>query len=607
MRSSSGSGPDSAKGLAALKQRAGRVIVAEDRKTGSVPLSVYIHYLGTYGGLLVVIALTLLGGTIGTVGTDFWLSHWSANATDLARGVSYYAGIYAAISGATALLNLLQALAWAHGAVRASIVLHERMLKRVVRCSIQFFDSTPVGRIINRFSGDFSSVDAKLPNMFASFSGYVFRVAATLVSQAVILPYTMIASAVIMVIFITLQQYYRPVSRELRRLNSVTTSPVYAHLAETMNGLQTVKSYGRQEGFIARAAERMDVNTRVQMFMSFSNRWVGIRFDGLGSLLVSVVCIICVFSSGLGAGTAGLAMSFALSITTVLNMLVRDGTETETLLSCVERIQHYTTLPNEAQAIVADSRPPPEWPAQGVIEFKDLSVRYREDLPFALKGLSFKVQGRVGICGRTGGGKSTTTLALFRMLEAAEGCIMIDGIDISKIGLHDLRSRLAIIPQDPIMFKGTLRFNLDPTSSYTDGEILAALDAVSMGAFIRAQPDGLNMDVKENGSSFSTGQRQLLCMARALLRKARVIVCDESTASVDVASDAIIQERLRALTGVTQIIVAHRLETIVDCQTVIVFDHGRVIECGSPSELLSNPDGAFSRLLKQSREHHLNM
>jgi ABC-type multidrug transport system fused ATPase/permease subunit len=599
--------PPAAGKPAAPKGAGGALMTEEDRFRGGVSISLPTLYLADFGLLvLTLLVLTLLLSNVGRVGTDWWLGYWSTEtaSASTAHSIGYFVGIYGAITVATSLLTLAHQLTWAVGGVRAALKLHSSMFDRILRSPTSFFDTTPVGRILNRFSGDIAIIDKDLPTSFSSFVNLTLRMLATIVVQAVIMPWTLVGALPIFVLYVATQQFYRRTSRELKRLDNISKSPIYAHLSESLTGLPTLRSYAQQARFVALLENKVDENVRPYWKMHLTNRWSGLRFDWIGTLLVGVTSLVAVLTAGtVSPGLIGLAISYALAITNLLNWLVRGATETETYFASVERVQFYASLPVERAAVIEGTRPPASWPSEGRVVFRDLTVRYRPDLDPVLRGVTADVAPghKVGVVGRTGSGKSSLMLALFRILEAEAGAIEVDGVDIATLGLDDLRSRLAIIPQDPTLFSGPLRYNLDPQKAHADEALWRALERVQLGAAVRAL-GGLDAPLTEGGDNLSVGQRQLLCMARARLRQARVLVLDEATASVDVQTDAMIQTMVReAFKGTTVLIVAHRINTILDCDRVMVLDQGRVAEFGSPAELRAKGDASmFAQLVKLS-------
>jgi ABC-type multidrug transport system fused ATPase/permease subunit len=425
----------------------------EDRMRGGVALSTYGRYLLSLGaGTLAVVLVSLVAINVGGIGSDWFLGLWSTDALGRGTGqaaVEYYLSIYAALTCATALVTLLNTIVFALGGINAAAALHRRMLARVLRAPISFFDTTPLGRVLNRFSTDVATVDKDLPASFGSYVQLSSRIAATIVVQAVILPYTILGALPIGVVYGAIQAFYRQSSRELKRLDVISKSPVFAHMSETLAGLATIRAFRAEPRFSAEFTRRLDANNQANFCGGILvNRWLGLRLDWIGALLVGVVALVSVLTAGsVNAGLIGLAISYALSVTGLLNWIVRGSTETETYLASVERQQAYAELPVERAAVVESNRPAADWPQRGALAFRDVAARYRPELEPVLRGVSFEVAGgeRVGICGRTGSGKSSLMLALFRILELERGSVEIDGVDIADLGLDDLRSRLAIM------------------------------------------------------------------------------------------------------------------------------------------------------------------
>ncbi|CAG8439209.1 14222_t:CDS:10 [Cetraspora pellucida] len=399
------------------------------------------------------------------------------------------------------------------------------------------------------------------------------------------------------------------VVRELKRLDSLTRSPIYSHFQETLGGVTTIRAYQQSQRFIIENETRLDENQKAFYPSVSCNRWLAVRLEFIGSLIIFSASLLAVISAvttnNIDAGLVGLSLSYALSVTQALNWVVRQFCEIETNIVSVERAKEYIDLPSEALLVIDNYRPSPTWPQNGLVEYKEYSTRYRPGLELVLKGVSFvvKPKEKIGIVGRTGAGKSSLTLSLFRLIEAAGGAIIVDGMDISKIGLYDLRSRLTIIPQDPTLFEGTVLFNLDPFSTRNDVEVWQALQSAHLKDYISQLDDKLHAKVLEGGDNFSQGQRQLLCLARALLRRSPIIVLDEATACVDVETDAKIQKTIRTeFNWATLLCIAHRLRTIIDYDRVLVLDRGKVAEFDTPYNLLQDKSSVFRHLCEESNE-----
>lgn len=424
-----------------------------------------------------------------------------------------------------------------------------------------------------------------------------------------------------------IQAFYVSVSRQLKRIESVTRSPIYSHFSETITGQSTIRAYGAEARFIRDSERRVDFNQQCMYPSIIAARWLQIRLEVIGGIVIFFASLFAVLDRGNLAGeSVGLSITYALQMTGLLNWLVRFTAEVETNIVANERLEEYTALDTEAAWVT--KKMDPEWPNVGAVKFMDYKVRYREGLDLVLRGIDVNIEGgqRVGIVGRTGAGKSSLTLALFRyifccrmiivacsqlnyglcfpinrIIEAAGGSIIIDGIDVSDIGLHSLRSRLTIIPQDPVLFCGTLRMNIDPFTSYSDEQIWLALEHAHLKSFVQSTAAGLLHEIAEGGDNLSIGQRQLVCLARALLRKTKVLILDEATAAVDLETDDLIQKTIRAqFSDCTVLTIAHRLNTIMDSDRVLVLDAGVVAEFESPLRLLNDDQSIFHSLAKDA-------
>ncbi|KAK9303947.1 hypothetical protein QLX08_004533 [Tetragonisca angustula] len=588
-----------------------KLIEVEKTETGSVKWRVYSHYFKSIGWFLSILTIIMNAIFQGfSIGSNAWLSVWSdSNLTDYNNTVNQveqnmYLGVYAGLGLGQGVTVLGGALILAKGTIRASVNLFESTLQRVLRNPMSFFDKTPTGRILNRLSKDTDVIDNTLPSILRSWIACLFGVIATLVVISVSTPEFIAIIVPISVIYYFVQRFYVASSRQLKRLESVSRSPIYSHFSETVSGAQMIRAFGVQNRFIEESESKVDFNQMCYYPSIIANRWLAVRLEMVGNLIIFFSALFAVLSRDtIKSGVVGLSVSYALQITQTLNWLVRMTSDVETNIVAVERIKEYGETPQEAVWKNPDCTPPKEWPVQGRVEFKDYKVRYRENLDFVLCGLSFSVNGgeKVGIVGRTGAGKSSLTLALFRIIEAADGKIIIDDIDIAKLGLHDLRSRLTIIPQDPVLFSGSLRINLDPFNSYSDDEVWRALEHAHLKCFIKTLPNGLLYELSEGGENLSIGQRQLICLARALLRKTKVLILDEATASVDLETDDLIQRTIRQeFKDCTILTIAHRLNTILDSDRVIVLDNGRIVEYDSPESLLHNSTSLFNSIAKDA-------
>ncbi|XP_036222275.2 multidrug resistance-associated protein 1 isoform X6 [Bactrocera oleae] len=584
----------------------GKLIETEKSETGGVQLAVYKHYIKSVGVFLSLATLFLnFVYQAFSIGSNLWLTQWSndrrvANDTGLR---DMYLGVYGAFGFGQVLGSYLSTLAVSIGCLYCSKALHTNLLHSVLRWPMELFDTTPLGRVVNRFAKDIDSIDNVLPQNWRSVMMTAYSVLATI---AVISMSTPIFLAVIIPIgflYYFAQRFYVASSRQLMRLESVSRSPIYTHFSETITGVTTIRAYTVQDRFIDESDNRVDKNQVCKYPSLIANRWLAVRLEMVGNLIILFASLFAVLGGQSNPGLVGLSVSYALQVTQTLNWLVRMTSDIETNIVAVERIKEYGETKQEAPWELENSKVPRDWPMEGQVVFENFKVRYREGLDLVLRGITFTIRGgeKVGIVGRTGAGKSSLTLSLFRIIESAGGRIFIDGVDIATLGLHMLRSRLTIIPQDPVLFSGTLRINLDPFEVKSDDELWKALELSHLKTFVKTLPAGLNHEISEGGENLSVGQRQLVCLARALLRKTRVLVLDEATAAVDLETDDLIQKTIRSeFKECTVLTIAHRLNTIMDSDKVIVLDKGEVTEFASPVELLDNPKSAFYSMAKDA-------
>ncbi|XP_069939628.1 multidrug resistance-associated protein 1 isoform X5 [Cherax quadricarinatus] len=594
------------------EKKAGQnLIEAEKAETGKVSFGVYGYYIrsiGVLSSLLTVIFYVLSQAC--TVGSNVWLTSWSAasealvNETMEPSETDMYLGVYGALGVGQAACILIGSMIIAKATVYASVILHRLMLNNILHSPMSFFDMTPIGRIVNRFAKDLDTVDALLPSNLRSWLGCLISVLATFVVIVAATPIFIVVLIPTMIIYYFVQVLYVSTSRQLKRIESVSRSPIYSHFQETIQGASTIRAFGREHQFIANSEAKVDFNLRSSNPSVMANRWLAIRLEFIGNIMTFFAAMFAVMSRGsMSGGVVGLSVSYAMSVTQTLNWLVRMTSDVETNIVAVERIKEYTEVQQEAAWDVPNKKPHKDWPQQGVVVFNKYSTRYREGLDLVVKDISFHINGgdKIGIVGRTGAGKSSLTLGLFRIIEAAGGNISIDDISIASIGLHDLRGKLTIIPQDPVLFSGTLRMNLDPFSMYDDSNVWSALEHSHLKEFVSSLSNGLQHEISEGGDNLSVGQRQLVCLARALLRKTRVLILDEATAAVDLETDDLIQQTIRReFCDCTVLTIAHRLNTIMDSTRVLVLDKGEVKEFDTPAALLKNKASLFYGMAKDA-------
>ncbi|PIA15690.1 P-loop containing nucleoside triphosphate hydrolase protein [Coemansia reversa NRRL 1564] len=605
---------------ASINQASGtsRIMTTEHRHKGRVKWKTYDAYIKASGACNVsIVIIAFLIAVAGEVCINLWLRHWTSSNTrkahnnikDSTKSVLYYLLIYGALGIVNVLVNLLQQIyIWVKCATRSSTVVHQNMLTGVLRSPMSFFNTTPTGRILNRFSADIQKCDEALPINISNCLSQLVSLMLGIVIVGISTPPMLIIFPILAVIGYHYQKLYISSSREIRRLDSTTCSPIYAHFQESADGISTIRAYGQQSRFIAMNEDHIGQHIRVDNAYLLLNQWLAMRLETVGNIVTLGTALIAVASihySGIGdPNTFGLAISSTLILCGAANGCIRYYSEVQVCMTHLERATEYAELLPEAANVIEDHRPKETWPQQGIVEFKNYSTRYREGLELVLKDLSFSVQPRqkFGIVGRTGAGKSSLSLALFRIIEAASGQILLDGKDISKYGLFDVRSKLSIIPQDPILFAGTVRENLDPFNNYSDQDIWRVLEQAHLADYIRNKEERLEFMVEQSGSNFSVGQRQLICLARALLKHAKVLVLDEATAAIDNATDTIIQQTIRSeFKNCTVLTIAHRLDTIIDSDMVLVIDNGQLAEYDTPDNLLANKDSLFTKLVKETQ------
>ncbi|XP_005391137.1 PREDICTED: multidrug resistance-associated protein 1 [Chinchilla lanigera] len=583
-----------------------KLMEADKAQTGQVQLSVYWDYMKAIGLFLSFLSIFLfLCNHISSLASNYWLSLWTDDP--VVNGTQEHTKVRLSVYGALGISQGVAVFGYSMtvsiGGIFASRRLHLDLLYNVLRSPMSFFERTPSGNLVNRFSKELDTVDSMIPQVIKMFMGSLFTV---LGSCILILLATPIAAVVIPplgLIYFFVQRFYVASSRQLKRLESVSRSPIYSHFNETLLGVSVIRAFEEQERFIHQSDLKVDENQKAYYPSIVANRWLAVRLECVGNCIVLFAALFAVISRhNLSAGLVGLSVSYSLQITSYLNWLVRMSSEMETNIVAVERLKEYSETEKEAPWQIQETAPPSSWPQVGRVEFRDYGLRYREDLDLVLKHINVIIEGgeKVGIVGRTGAGKSSLTLGLFRVNESAEGEIIIDGINIAKIGLHNLRFKITIIPQDPVLFSGSLRMNLDPFSQYSDEEVWTALELAHLKGFVSGLPDKLNHECAEGGENLSIGQRQLVCLARALLRKTKILVLDEATAAVDLETDDLIQSTIRTqFEDCTVLTIAHRLNTIMDYTRVIVLDKGEIRECGTPSDLLQQR-GLFYSMAKDA-------
>ncbi|XP_078051150.1 ATP-binding cassette sub-family C member 10 isoform X1 [Augochlora pura] len=594
---------------------------------GTVRLGVYSCYVKAMNGYLAVsifISIFLMQSSKNI--TDLWLSYWvthtntsAINTTESSNrlqpeyfledhnmSTKYYLIVYGILVVLNSLFTLMRAFMFAYGGIQAATAIHKQLLKIVIRAKAIFFDIQPLGRIINRFSSDTYTIDDSLPFIANILLAQLFSLLATMIVATYGLPWILLILIPLFPVYHWIQNHYRLTSRELKRLSSAALSPLYAHFNETLNGLSTIRAFRTVPRFSQENELLLEVSQKTNFASIAASQWLGLRLQLMAVVLLAGVSNIAVLQhqySIADPGLIGLVITYILSITGLLSGVVNAFTETEREMIAVERVKQYLEKiaiePNNGDS------PPYAWPSQGVVEFREVVLRYREHLTPSLNGISFitRPAEKIGVVGRTGAGKSSLFASLFRLTEITSGTILIDGINIQTLQLTALRSRLAIIPQDPFIFSGTIRENLDPLNQYPDLHIYKALEKCKIHSLVY-RLGGLGATLNECGSNLSAGQRQLFCLARAVLHNAKIVCIDEATANVDQETDKFLQGTIKSFfQSATVITVAHRIRTIMHCDRVIVMAEGEILEFDEPNLLIQNIDSHFYRLASQEFSH----
>ncbi|KAF9005892.1 metal resistance protein YCF1 [Cyathus striatus] len=583
----------------------------EHQEQGHVKIEVYQQYINAASKLgFLLFLLTTISQQVASVLATLTLRYWGEHnrATGDNSGMFRYLLAYGLFSLSSSILGGVSAIImWVYCALRSAKRLHDNMLDSLMKAPLSFFELTPMGRILNLFSRDVYVVDQILARVIQQLC----RTLAVCLSIVVVIgasfPPFLIAVIPLGWFYLRVMKYYLATSRELKRLDAVSRSPIFAWFSESLSGLTTIRAFNQQSTFIKTNYLRIDRNQMCYLPSISVNRWLAVRLEFVGAMIILIVAVLAMsalLTTGVDAGLVGLVLSYALNTTSSLNWVVRSASEVEQNIVSVERILHQTSVEPEAPQEIPETKPSGIWPSGGEIQFSNYSMKYRSELDLVLRNISLTINSseKIGICGRTGAGKSSLLLALFRIIEPEQGTIYIDSVDITKIGLHDLRSSISIVPQTPDLFEGTLRENIDPVGCYSDSELWVALEQAHLKEYIRALPEQLDTNVREGGSSLSSGQRQLLCFARALLRKSKILVLDEATSAVDLDTDKAIQEIIRgpAFSSVTILTIAHRLNTIIECDRIIVMEAGKVAEFDTPQNLIANQRSSFYSLVKEA-------
>uniref|UniRef100_A0A667Z628 Multidrug resistance-associated protein 4 n=1 Tax=Myripristis murdjan TaxID=586833 RepID=A0A667Z628_9TELE len=560
-----------------------QTMAEESRFEGNISCDIYLKFFTAGCSSLVLLAIVLLSVIL--------------------LGVLLMVGfVLSALTAAAVIFGFARSLAIFDGLVSSSQNLHNSMFNAVLRTPVHFFDVNPIGRILNRFSKDIGQLDSLLPITFVDFYQLMLQNIGVVVVAASVIPLILIPVVPLLLFFLYLRRFYLQTSRDVKRLESTTRSPVFSHLSSSLQGLWTIRAFRAEDRFQKTFDDHQDLHSEAWFLFLITSRWFALRLDSICTLFVTIATFGCLLlRDGLEAGQVGLVLTYAVTLVGNFQWTVRQSAEVENMMTSVERVVEYTELESEAPW-ETQKRPPPEWPNQGLVTFDRVNFSYSADGPLVLKDIcaTFQPCEKVGIVGRTGAGKSSLVSALFRLAEP-QGKIYIDGILTSEIGLHDLRQKMSIIPQDPVLFTGTVRKNLDPFNQHTDEDLWNALQEVQLKAAVEELPGKMETVLAESGSNFSAGQRQLVCLARAILRKNRILIIDEATANVDPRTDELIQRTIREkFRDCTVLTIAHRLNTIIDSDRILALDSGTIQEFDHPYILLQNKESALFKLVQQT-------
>ncbi|CAF1086559.1 unnamed protein product [Rotaria sordida] len=573
------------------------IVKDETSVAGVVKWSVWLQLftsppLRWFGFLLIIFLMCAAEGLYDF--TNRWLAVWSSKSYDQQRS-PYYAYVYLGLTLGTFIVIIIRTSFIFFIMLSGSTYFHNRMLSSILYTSLRFYESNPSGRILNRASKDQQALDESLPLTLIDSIQCLLMTIGSIVIIGTTNPWVLLILVPFIPIVLWLRRYYIRSSRQLKRLESVTRSPTYALFSSSLDGLTSIRAFNVQTDFLNMFMKRIDANSRAYFVLGATARWFGLLLDFMTSLITLVTAILAVaLRDTMDPAAAALSLSYCITLTGLFQWGIRQSTEAENFMTSAERIHEYGQLApenyrnsNESEVLI---QPPDDWPSRGIIEFKNYTFRYRSELDPVLKNINLRIESKqkIGVIGRTGAGKSSLLQALFRLVDqsAINGTILIDDIDISRLSLGYLRSHLSVIPQAPILFCGTLRYNIDPFEKFSDEECLRALEAVQLKQLVSNHTDGLSLLVAESGTNLSAGERQLVCVARAILKKSHILLIDEATANVDHKTDRMIQEviadKFRDRTILT---IAHRLNTVANSDRILMLEQGEVAYFDVPSNI----------------------
>ncbi|CAF0703154.1 unnamed protein product [Brachionus calyciflorus] len=621
----------------------------EKRIYGVMSWKTYFNYFRAGGGIFGAIFcfLIYLVSQVLIVGADYWVSKWatledhymdsnfkSLNTTynqslfnmnnldsemreTIFNARNYHYRIYCILIGSAAFTGILRVSLFYLLSARAAISMHHEMFNKVLKTPMRFFDTNPLGRIMNRFSKDIGFIDDLIPQTVGDFMIVLMMVLGSVFVSLILNYWIIIPTIPLTFLFLYVRKYFLATSMEIKRIEGIVRSPIYVHVNNTLSGMTIIRAANMEETLNEEFYVHTDYHTRANAAFIYVNRWLGVRLDWVATIFTYIAVFSCIFLKrydflDMDSGQVGLMLVYLLQLVGLFQWTVRQSCEVENLMTSVERVLEYTDLETEP-LYKGDIKPPEDWPSSGEICFEDVSFRYDKTLNYVLNNINLKINSgeKIGVVGRTGAGKSSFIQTLYRMAEP-EGSLFIDNINIKEISLHDLRHKLSIIPQEPVLFIGTIRTNLDPLNEYTDNVLWDALEKVQLKEAIKEMKDGLESEVHKGGSNLSVGQKQLICLARAIIKKSKILIIDEATANVDFKTDAMVQEAIReCFKDCTVITIAHRLHTIIDNDRILCLSQGKVQNFGRPYELIEDESTILHDLVfsldKQERDKLIEM
>ncbi|CAJ1953018.1 unnamed protein product [Sphenostylis stenocarpa] len=584
-----------------------QLIKQEEREKGDTGLKPYLQYLNGMKGYIYyfVVSLCFTAFVICQILQNSWMA---ANVDNPHVSTLQLIVVYCLIAAISPIFLLIRCLATVSLGMKTSKRLFEQLMDSLFRAPMSFYDSTPLGRILSRVSSDMSILDLDIPFILGFAVGGPIYLCSYIVVLAVITWQVLVVSIPMVYIAIRLQRYFLASAKEVMRMNGTTKSSLANHVAETVAGAVTIRAFEDEDRFFEKNLDLIDANASAFFHIFASNEWLVLQLEIVSAVVLSfaALCMVMLPPGTFSPGFIGMALSYGLLLNAALVFSIQSQCNIANYIISVERINQYMHIQSEAKEVIEGNRPPLNWPDAGIMEIHDLKVRYRLDGPLILNGITCTFEGghKIGIVGRTGSGKSTLISAIFRLVEPSGGKIVVDDIDISSIGLDDLRSRLSIIPQDPTLFNGTVRYNLDPLSQHSDQDIWEVLAKCQLREVVQEKQEGLNSSVVGEGSNWSMGQRQLFCLGRALLRRSKILVLDEATASIDNATDMILQKTIRTeFADCTVITVAHRIPTVMDCTMVLSISEGNLVEYDEPMSLMKKEGSLFKQLVNEYFSH----